>query len=58
MMKEWKKVGKYARGTAYACGNRRKLVVPNCPAVYLELDTKKVWWDINPPGNKALALGR
>ena len=57
-MKEWKIVGKYERGTAYACGNQRKLVVPNCPVVYFELDTKKVWWDTDHHRNKESALGR
>ena len=57
-MKDWKKVGKYASGTVYACGTVRKLIIPECPAIYLELDTKKVWWNISHPANKALALGR
>ena len=57
-MKDWKKVGNYARGTVYACGNRRKLVVPNCPAVYFELDTNKVWWDTNHNRNTSIVLSR
>jgi hypothetical protein len=46
-MKEWEKVGHFAKGIVYACGKERKLVIPNYPVIHLEMDTKKVWWRQN-----------
>jgi hypothetical protein len=43
-MKRWKKVSNYANGVIYAAGNERKIVQPNCPDIYLELDKKTVRW--------------
>jgi hypothetical protein len=41
---KWKQIGSFADGVVYANGNKRKLVIPNNPEIYFELDTKKVWW--------------
>ena len=37
-------MGHYARGVIYGSGNERKLVIPNCPVIYFDLDTNKVYW--------------
>lgn len=43
-MKRWKKVADFANGIVYASGNKRKLVIPNHPYIYFEIDTKEVRW--------------
>jgi hypothetical protein len=43
-MKRWKKVSNFANGVIYASRNERKIVLPNCPDIYLELDKKTVRW--------------
>ncbi len=43
-MKRWKEVCQFANGIVYASGNIRKLVIPNHPDIYFELDTKGVRW--------------
>lgn len=57
-MKQWKRIGNYAQGTIYARGDERKLVIPNCPVIYYELDTQKVWWDTNNVRNKLAGVSR
>jgi hypothetical protein len=41
-MKVWKEVCHYADGIVYAYGNKRKLVIPNYPVIYWDVDTKEV----------------
>ena len=43
-MKKWKKVTDFANGVVYASGTERKLFIPNCPAIYFEIDKKEVRW--------------
>ena len=43
-MKRWKKVADFANGIVYASGNKRKLVIPNHPDIYFDIDTKEVRW--------------
>ena len=43
-MKRWKKISDFANGVIYASGNERKIVLPNCPDIYFELDKNTVRW--------------
>ena len=43
-MKVWQEVCHFGDGIVFACGNERKLVIPNCPVIYFNTDTKKVRW--------------
>jgi hypothetical protein len=43
-VKKWKKVSNYANGAIYASGDERKIVLPDCPDIYLELNMKTVRW--------------
>lgn len=44
-MKEWRKVSNFANGIVYAYGKHRKLVIPNHPDIFFELDTKEIRWN-------------
>jgi hypothetical protein len=44
-MKEWRKVSNFANGIVYASGKHRKLVIPNYPDIFFELDTKEIRWN-------------
>ena len=35
-MKEWKKFDYLADGVIYACGNKRRIVIPGNPVIYYE----------------------
>jgi len=43
-VKRWKEVCQFANGIVYASGNKRKLVIPNHPYIYFEIDKKEVRW--------------
>ena len=51
-MKKWAKLSCFANGVIYASGNERKIVLPNCPDIYFELDKKTVrWYPSSTPNN-------
>lgn len=43
-MKEWKKVGYFADGVIYVCGNKRKIITSGNLAVYYEVKGLEIQW--------------
>jgi hypothetical protein len=54
-MEKWKKVGNFAGGVIYACGNKRRIVSPGLQEIHYEINAQDVrWsWSANEDGTRS-----
>lgn len=58
MMERWKKVCNFANGVVYASGNRRRLIIPNHPDIFFEVDKKEVRWHPGSGNSASIRQGK